>query len=82
MKGFTTQNVQEMKNWSDIKLAAYGKACAKYAEQVSAFEDRLQKPDTITQPHCGMPNFKTIFAYEFEKMSVHGKKATVDTVAS
>ena len=82
MKGFTMQNVREMKNWSDIKLTAYGRACAKYAEQVSAFEGRLQKPDTITQPHCGIPNFKAIFAYEFEKASVHGKKATIDTVAS
>ena len=82
MKGFTMQNIREMKTWSDIKLAAYGRASAKYAEQVSAFESRLQKPDTITQPHCGMPNFKSIFADEFEKMSVHGKKATVDTVAS
>ena len=82
MKGFTMQNIREMENWSDIKLIAYSRACTKYAEQVSAFESRLQKPDTIKQPHCGMPNFKKIFADEFKKASAHGKKATVDTIAS
>ena len=77
MKGFTMQNVREMKNWSDIKLAAYGRASAKYAEQVSTFESRLQKSDILTQPHSVMPNFKAIFADEFEKLSVHGKKTDV-----
>lgn len=41
MKDFTMQNIREMKTWSDIKLAAYGRASAKYAEQISAFEGRL-----------------------------------------
>lgn len=82
MKGFTMQNVREMKNWSDIKLVAYGRACAKYAEQMSAFEGRLQKSETVTQSHCGMPNFKAIFVDELEKASVHGKRVAIEAAVS
>ena len=81
MKGFTMQNIREMKTWSDIKLAAYGRACAKYAEQVSAFEGRLQKLDTITQPHCGMPNFKSIFKRTLSEVTKNSKR-TIETAGT